>query len=304
MSTRLKPFRKDEELAAIPVDQPVLVELGPEPSGTEPEKGADRDTDQGVKTLEEQLAASKEAERRADEGRRDAERRATEATAEAEKELLSNSLAGAQSEEAAAKEAFKKAFEAGDSDAMADAQSKIGRAAARILQFEGAVAQFEEEAKAEKDRPEPQVDIVTAIDRDPKLMAPERDWLKAHTETLTDTRLNRKLGVAYDEALAAGHKRGSDGYFKFLDQFMGYAKASDDEPDEDNSEKASHMSAPVSREATSSTSGRPTSPTRVTLTPAEREIARSMGVSDVNYAKGKLQLEANKKSDPEKFAAR
>lgn len=314
MAPRLKPLRKDEELAAIPVDQPVLVELAPEPSGAEPDKGAEREVDDGVKTLEQQLAASKEAERQAQDRERAERLRADEAEAEAnrvksasvdtEKELLTNSLAGAQAESTSAKESFKKAFEAGDSDAMADAQEKIGRAAARVLQFEGAVAQFDEDAKAEKDRPEPKVDIITAIDRDTKLLPTERDWLKAHTEVLTDSATNRELSVGYDRAIKAGHKRGTTGYFKFLDQFMGYAEPDNEQEAEDTSERPSIMGAPVSRESRSSTTGQPLKGSQIRIEGEERALARSMGLTDAQWARGKQQLEANKRADPEKYARR
>lgn len=313
---KLKPIKDEKELAAIPLDEPVLVELEPPATGAEREtKGAgEEDTggdDDGSKHLQEQLAASQEAGRREREAREAAERREREAREEAdrlrtsnsdnEKELLTTSLATAQGEQNAAKAKFKQAYESGDADAMAEAQQEIGRAAARVVHFEGAIAQFDETAK-EKPKADEKVDIITAIDRDPNLQPAERDWLKDHSETLTDPRLNRKLSVAYDEALAKGFKRGSDGYFKFLDQFMGYAKAEKVE-DDDADTKGGDVAAPVSREART-TGGRPATSTRITLTPTERELARSMGLTDVEYARGKVQLEQNKRADPAKFASR
>lgn len=327
---KLKPIKDEKELAAVPLDEPVLVELEPVATGVDTEREPERkdddvlktDTEDGAAKLERQLKASKEAERTANLARDDAERRAREATEEAErlktagadteKELLTNSLAGAQAEEAAAKAELERALEAADWKAVGEAQSKIGRAAAKIVNFEGAIGQFEEAATAEperKERPEPQVDIITAIDRDPKLMPKERDWLKEHSETLTDNKLNRKLSVAYDEALEAGHKRGSSGYFQFLDKFMGYAQPSaddarnGDEPADDNTERGSHMSAPVVRE-NRSLGGRPPAPTRVTLSPEQRQLARDMGLTDAAYARGVVKLQENKKADPERFAGR
>lgn len=326
---KLKPIKDEKELAAVPLDEPVLVELEPaatgavveEPEREEPERGEPK---KGEDTLKAQLEASQEATRiereRADKADRDAKaardeaERLKSAGADTEKELLTNSLASAQADEAAAKLAFKAAFEAGDADAMADAQAKIGRASAKVVNFEGAVAQFDEDSaereRIAKEQPktEERVDIVTAIDRDPNLMPGERAWLKEHTEVLTDTRRNRELSVGYDRALAKGFKRGSEGYFKFLDEFMGFAEAGrSGDPDDDqtdNTERASIVSAPVSRDNRSSSTGRPTAPTRITLSPAEREAARNMGVSEVAYAKGKLQLTANKQSDPERYAGR
>lgn len=330
---KLKPIKDEEELARVPLDEPVLVELEPAATGMLAEPDGEREQevartadageqDDGSKALKAQLEASQEAERRERDRATAAERDAQAAREERdalrttntgnEKELLNTSLSGAQAEEAAAQAEFEKAFELGDAKLMGAAQAKIGRAAAKVVHYEGAVAQFDEDA-AERERiaketpkQEERVDIVTAIDRDDKLMPKERDWLKEHTEVLTDPRRNRELSVGYDRALAKGFKRGSDGYFKFLDEFMGFAepeRAADEEDDTDN-QRASIVSAPVTRDNRSSSTGRPTTPTRVTLTPAEREAARNMGVSDVAYAKGKLQLAANKQADPERYAGR
>lgn len=326
---KLKPIKDEKELAAVPLDEPVLVELEPAATGLAAEADdADKDTartvekdeaDDGSKALKAALEASKEAERVANERATAADQRARDAAAEAdrlrssgadsEKELLSTSLAAAQAEEAAAQAELEKAFEVGDAKLMGAAQAKIGRAAARVVNLEGAIAQFDEDAKTAKTeretaKPEPQVDIVTAIDRDDKLMPKERDWLKEHTEVLTDPRRNRELSVGYDRALAKGFKRGSEGYFKFLDEFMGFAEPERAEPEDTETERASIVSAPVTRDNRSSSTGRPTTPTRIMLTPAQREAARNMGVSDVAYARGVQQLDANKKADPERYAGR
>lgn len=325
---KLKPIKDEDELAAIPLNEPVLVELEPPATGAAPEvedrSGPDTEVDKtdGVEALKTQLKASEDATRRERERATTAEREAQQAREETarlktangdtEKELLTNSLASAQSDVAAAKAEFKVAFESADPDAIANAQEKIGRAAAKVIHFEGAIASAEDDAKTEADRPEqqqPQVDIITAIDRMPNLVPKERDWLKAHPEVLTDPVSVRELDVAYNRAIKQGFKRGTDGYFKFLDTFMGYAEPEKTEqPNEDNDppsqERASIVSAPVARDNRSSLTNRQTTPTRIMLTPEQRDLARSMGLTDVQYAKGKLQLDANKKADPERFAGR
>lgn len=328
--SKLKPMSDDKELAAVPQSEAVLVELEPPtPSNAEVEepepepvrKRAEKDEpDAGPSALEKQLLASQEAERlareRADTAERDARTARQErdeiktASADTEKELLVNSLTSAQAEESAAQAEFEKAFEAGDAKAMAAAQSKIGRAAAKVLNYEGAVAQFETEAKVTKEapeRPEPQVDIVTAIDRDPKLMPKEREWLKAHPEVLTDTGINAELSVGYARALRAGHRRGTEAYFQYLDEFLGYAepaRANTEDGGERNEERASVVSAPVSRDNRSSVTNQRLTPTQVKLTPQQREMAALSGLSDIEYARGLQQMHADKSVNPEKYAAR
>jgi hypothetical protein len=55
----------------------------------------------------------------------------------------------------------------------------------------------------------------------------------------------------------------------------------------------------VSRESRSP-SGQPSN-ARVTLSPEQRDLARSMGLSDVEYARGVVALGADKKANPEKY---
>lgn len=321
---KLKPIADEKELAAVPLDEPVLVELEPAAPVAENDdevvkpalKVVPRDEpEDGAAKLEKQLRASEEAtarerernaalERERDEARQEAARLRT-TTADTEKELLNNSLAGAQAAQAAAKAQFKVAFDAGDPEAMAEANALIARAATDIRNYEGAVANFETDAEIVepvRQQRQQEVSIESAIDRDPKLLGPERDWLKSHTEVLTDPKANRKLGVAYDEALEQGLKRGTPAYFEFLDKRLGYAEA---EADGDNrTERASIVAAPVSRDNRSSTTGQKLTPSQVRLTPEQREMAMLTGVTDIEYARGLVQMENDKRANPEKYATR
>lgn len=320
MAPRLKPIKDEKELAAVPLDEPVLVELEPAATGVVDDEPAVRTVekeqpDDGAAKLEKQLQASQEAERisreRADQAERDtaaaiADRdRLRSVNVDTEKELLTSSLASAQAEEAAAQAELEKAFETGDSKAMGAAHSKIGRAAAKIVNLEGAVAEFEQQAKVEKEAPRTTapVDIITTIDRMPDLVPKEREWLKAHPEVLMDARAVKELDVGYNRAIAAGHRRGTDAYFQFLDQFMGYADAGERD-DTTSNERASIVAAPVSRDNRSSVTGQRTSATQVRLTSQQREMAALSGLSDTEYARGLLQMEADKRASPEKYATR
>lgn len=314
---KLRPIKDDAELARVPLDEPVLVELEPDTADARaaaPEGGEEelRGSDDGAGQLAEQLREAQDAAKRDREAREEAERVAREAREEAdrlrtssadtEKELLTSSLERAQQERDAAKAEYVKAYELGDPSAMADAQEKIARAATDIRSYEGAIAEFEEGAKKPAAKSEPAPDLKTAVDRDPTLMPEERGWLKDHLEVLSDQRLNRKLAVGYDEAMAKGFKRGSKGYFKFLDEFMGFSGREADDADEP-AERSTIVAAPVSRESRGN-SGRPSVPTRIQLSPAERQIARDMGISDAAYAKGVQKREAERRANPDKFAGR
>jgi hypothetical protein len=335
---KLKPLKDDKDLAAVPIDEPVLVEL--EPVATGLDLGADTDRDKGgddddkrqrtrkkdddtdpVKVLQTQMEDMRRANatetarlvREAEEARREATE-AKAANTGTEKELLSSSLTGAQDAEAAAQAEFEKAFEAGDAKAMALAQSKIGRAAARVLHYEGAIADFEARPKAEpegerdgQDKPQQFTSVEAAIDARADLTDVERKWLKEHQDAWVDPARNQELAVAYRRAIGKGLQRGTPAYFKFIEEFMGYSEpGTGDENDDDNNDedRSAIVSAPVSRDNRSTTTGRPQAPNRIMLNAEQRGLARSMGLTDTQYARGVLQLEQNKKSDPERYRAR
>lgn len=326
---RLKALSKPEELSAIPVDQPVLVELEPLPTALADDadaSGHDAGTsgpepDDGAAALQKQLDAAKaataaaeeradtehkqrlEAIRAADDARKEADKARSE-RADTESEAIASGLAAAQAVRDAAKGDLKAAFEAGDSERMADAQERLGRAAADIRDFERAAAAHADRKERDKDTPRTSNDapqsVEAIIDTMPNLLASERDWLKAHKDSFGDPALDS----AHRRAIREGNARGTPEYFAFVEKALGYRTAAAETTTDDNDERNPPVTAPVSRDARSSISGKPTNANRIHLTPDQRQIARDMGISDVAYARGVAQLAANKKSDPEKYSGR
>lgn len=314
----LRALKTDEEIAAIPLDQPILVELPGGVIDVDEEGGivADKSTGKtkepeavdGAKVLQEQLEASHrahEAERaRADKAERDAtdaRKLAAEAgkrTAALEGDVITGGLAAAQAEVVSAKQALQTAGEAGDYKAMADAQERIARAAGKILNFEAGAAEIAErpkvEARQEQVRQAP-LDPIAAIDSNPNLLPAERQWLKDHPDAVIDMKRNNELGVAYERAVKQGLTRGTPAYFTYLNEFMGYEKPANDA---DNS-RETNVSAPPSRQERGG-DGRP-SANRITLSPEQREIAKSMGVTDIEYARQVQAFEVARKVEPDKY---
>ncbi len=318
----LRALKTDEEIAAIPLDQPILVEL---PGGViddidntddagkvgKVEKKAEPE-DNGAKVLQEQLEASQraqEAERvrreAADARAEKAERAAAEATkrtAALETDVISGGLAAAQAEVAAAKLALQNAGEAGDYKGMADAQERIARAASKVLNYEAGAAEIAERKEVPETRQEQTrqvTDPIMAVDSNPNLFPAEKEWLKSHPDAITDTKRNNELGVGYERALKKGLVRGTPDYFAFLNEFMGYEKPT---TNDDNNQGSGNVQAPPSRQERGG-DGKP-SQNRITLSPEQREIAKSMGVSEIEYAKQVVAFEAAKKADPEKYQGR
>lgn len=318
----LRALKTDEEISAIPLDQEILIELPSatidEPDIPEPKTPKRTEPDAGAKTLQEQLEAAQAAQRASDERAARAERDATEArrlaserereateararSASLEGDVISGGLSAAQAERDAAKQEFKRAFDAGDPDAMANAQSRMGRAEAKILTYEAGAAEIAERREAPAESQQQQTrqapaDPMAAIDTNPNLFAEEKVWLKAHPDAVTDTKRNNELVVAYERALRQGLVRGTPDYFAYLNEFMGYEKPANNQS---NQERDRQVQAPPSRNDRGS-DGRPSNST-VSLSPEERKMAAELGVSEKSYAIGKQELAARKRSDPDKY---
>ena len=312
MATKPRALKTVEEIRAVPLDQPVLVEL---PSGVEPaepEKKAEPERKEPPKEdaaarLQAQLETMQRAHD-ADKQRLAAERDAAieaarvarEQQSTSDQQLNTTSLARAQSDIAAAKLAYKTAMESGDYAAAGDAQEKLSRASAMVLNLEGAAAQAAVEPK-EPPKPVQQsapqfTSVSEAVEMSPQLLPSEKEWIKKHPETWSDRKMNVRLEDGYNRAMDKGLQRGTDAYLEFLDQHMGYAQA-----DEGNGEDNTMAAAPVSRQ-TNSLSGQPVqSDGQIMLSPEQREFCATNGINEVTYARNVQRLAKEKKINPEKY---
>src|SRR5262249_32293639 len=148
-----------------------------------------------------------------------------------EHEYLTSALTSATNELTAAKALAKQAGETSDWAAQAEAHDAIADARTRINQLQNAIAGLDQqmkEAEARRKQPPPQngpVDVNDAIDQNQALLPKERQYLKTHPELVLDKGLNDELSVAHNRALRQGIRRGSDAYFTFLDDFLGFKEA-------------------------------------------------------------------------------
>ena len=325
----LKPMRTAEEIAAVPETEPVLIELTTESSGVAPpgadpelkaasvEIPADKSSPAPEKVaepespLQKQLDALKAAEAEAQ--RQLAESRAREAAAinaanqrgealyqaenareQAQYDAVLNAIGAAQAEADKAQDDLAAAMAEQDFRKAAEAQRRLSIATTRQVQLEDGKAAFE--ARAEQPRHEPlrAAPTVDPIDAMSHLSPKQKTWLKSHREVQSDNAQLARLGAAHWDALKEGHQQDSDGYFQVLEERLGYRQAVRAEAKEPEPQRRSvPMSAPVSRDAPSLSTGRPTT-TRVELTAAQREAARISGVDDVTYARNLLRLNSLK----------
>lgn len=328
---KLRPLRTAEEIAAVPADQPVLIEIPNETVAitasssdaepvvekveAKPEPAAEPEPES---TLQKQLDDLKKAEESA--RRQLAESQAREQAAmrtintrnnelyqergereQAQYDAVLNALGAAQAEADKAQNDYEAGLAGQDYRLAAEAQRRLTVATARMVQLEDGKAVFE--ARAQEPRPAPQPERAQGdpIDAMTHLSSRQRDWLKGHRDAQTDPAKLARLGAAHWDALEAGHAQDSDAYFATLEEKLGYrqpapaAKVVDDDDyvSPEPKHRSMPVSAPVSRDSPSLSTGRAT-PTRVELTAAQREHARVAGVDDVTYAKNVLRLKALK----------
>jgi hypothetical protein len=330
---RLRPLRTKEEIDKVPPEKSVTIDLQPEgvvnleenpfedqssqqpppksPVRKAPQEEQDDPSDL-KRQLEEMKLAKGESDRRIQEeirARQEAEKLMREREQEAgqsriraedaEYDAILNAIGAAESE---AESAERDIAIAGDPSApdpkrAAEANRRMARAEARLVQLQDGKAAIEHAkttaATRAKEQP-PRRENPTVeqyVDQLPNLSHSQREWLKKHPDALTDNRKNMRLQGAHVEAEDQGLSAGSTEYFEYLEERLGYRKPQmrNDDDDEPAQQRAP-VSAPPSRNATNPASGRPTN-NQITLTPEQREIARLSGIDDLTYARQLRKLQ-------------
>lgn len=209
-------------------------------------------------------------------------RRLQQQLAVSSKVFVEQSQSSAQLELETAKKKYKEAYEAGDSDALADAQAEVAKATWRL-------------EKAQDLRPlQVREDEVQTPQRSnaPKVTDRDQRWLQTNTWFGTDPEMTASaLGLHQKLAKDRGDNFvGTDDYYKIVDatmrrRFPEYF-GSDDEPaqEEEPPRRATKPSAVVAPAT------RSTPPNRIKLKASEAAIAKRLGVPIELYAKQVAQL--------------
>lgn len=336
---KLRAPKKEPEI--VPDDQPITIELTdektpasngedielkePEEELPEPEPEPEDDRE-ALRAQVEKLTQAERIQRdRAttlEADRAEAIRRANEAAAreaaardeagQAQYETILNALEANKAEADAAQQALEQAHTDGNFKAVAEAQRRIGRAEAQIVRLEEGKSAYEQWAQEQKTiRQQQQPRKPVEQQQDPvdagfsNLPEVARNWLKSHREYTTDPRKNARIQALHWDVVDEGHEPYSTAYFESLETHLGLRQPKEktmDEPTEPATKRTSApVSAPVTREAPSPSTGKPSS-TRVPLSATERETARfsmpHLPPADAErvYAENKLKLAALKKS--------
>jgi hypothetical protein len=243
-----------------------------------------------TKGYHDERRAKEAAERERDEAIRAAKIMAEEAKRlqtqleEGTKVFIDQGKSAAQAKLEAAKRAFKDAYEAGDSDLLADAQARISQATIEIEKADAIKPLQTKEFDVQipsydvQEQQQPQVDPRTAKWLDENPWYGDDDEMSASALGL-HKKLEKQFGKQYI---------GSEEYFKNIDdtmkrRFPEYFGSEVKEESSEEEEKPQPRAKPASNVVAPAT--RSTAPSKVKLTKSQVAIAKKLGVPLELYAK-------------------
>ena len=199
---------------------------------------------------------------------------------EGEGVLVNEAKARVASEITSAKREYKEAYEAGDSDAVLEAQMKLSK-----LQFEEDRVQNWRPAKAaveqQVEEPAPR-----AAPRVPKPDARAQEWASENEWFDKDNAMRRYAILVHEELLESGVDSTSEVYYNKINEAMRSRypdRFADVEPEvRQPQRKAGSVVAPGGRNTASSRN-------KVVITSSEAAIAKRLGLSNKEYAAQKLK---------------
>jgi hypothetical protein len=221
---------------------------------------------------------------------------------DAEYNSILTAIAAEQSSIDKAEGDYTAAAAAGDWATAGKAQRIMAAASARLDRLEDGKQSFDTKRETDKTKaPEVRRTAPPTQDFEQRIATlPEqaRGWLRKHPEFINDTAQNRKIQAAHGAIVDLdGVEAFSSAYFDALDTRFGFKAAAAPartEPEPQPQRRNMPVSAPVSRDVPSA-SGQRDTPTKVTLTAEERQIARtSFTATDMTDAQKELAYARNK----------
>lgn len=270
--------------AEDPAPEPVADEIAPEA---------------GIEELKRKLANEKSA-------RAEAERRAEQANSQVRKaygevedtnyQLVVNAIDTVKGRAEALKAAYRDAMSVGDYDKVAELQEAMSVNAVQHSELEKGRAAMESrirQMQAEAAAPAPRNS--DPIEQLAESVSPRSAaWLRRNRDLVQDQRSLKKMFRAHEDAVDDGLEPDSDAYFNFIEGRLGVGRREEpvDSPLSAAAAPATprRSSPPASAPVTRSGNGAGARPGTVTLSREEKETARALGMTEIEYAGNKMAL--------------
>lgn len=197
-----------------------------------------------------------------------------------EKNVLATVQRAVEMEMDAAKKAYREAYDSGDTDKVMEAQERLTQATLKVEK----VKNFRPQPLQEQETPvQMQPQPVQQVRPDPSAQAwqQENPWF-GEDEEMTSL----ALGL-HERLKREGVAVSSQEYYRRIDATIRKRFP------EKFEEEAEQESRPVRKSSVVAPATRSTSPKRVRLNPSEMSLAKKLNLTPEQYAKAKLEMEAN-----------
>jgi hypothetical protein len=254
-------------------------------------------SDDGVELLRRQLEEKKreadEAKRQKAEAERIAQQREQEVRTyqnqaqDSQHTAFVNAIASFERDAEMLEKAYAEQLSAGDYIAAAKVQRQMAQIESKLSQLHQGREALEERQRYQEAQPAYEQPRVQQVEADPfeqriqHLHPTAQQWVRQHPEYVTNPRMNSKMVETHWRALDEGYTANSPDYFSYLESEL--LSPAQSQP---KVQRTAMAAAPVSRSNSSVIRGQ--SGVTVTLTPAERDHAASMDMTDEEYAANKL----------------
>lgn len=209
-----------------------------------------------------------------------------------EKAYIQEVTKSAQNDLITAKEKLKQAYEGGDAEKITDAQEALTEAKLRIKQYENFQPSLQDDFTSVQANQQYQVPPAPQPVTDPKAEA----WKEQNPWFGTDEEMTALALGLHEKLVRSGVDPRSDDYYDRVNATMrkrfpeAFEYAEEERPTQTRQEekpartKPANVVAPVTRG---------TAPRQVRLTPTQVAIAKKLGLSNEQYAREMMKLEAN-----------
>lgn len=183
--------------------------------------------------------------------------------------LASTKLASANDMLAAARTAYKAARAEGDPDKEVEAQEAIAKAVSQRDWAQQRKDYLEQNKFAAPPPRQEAADDYAGL----SLMPSERSWLSSRPQFRTDPKYRSRVVGASQIAEADGNQRGSDAYFRRIEELIGEGRRESPRSEPEPSESTHRPSSDVAPTRRAQPGAAPVGRVRVELTANQREVA-------------------------------
>jgi len=279
----------DSELVASAEEPAVEVEI----DGAEDGSGESKDYKKIVKKLQKKIEKERKLRESAEQQAKMASMQVNKAYNEVEDsnlQLVNSAIDTLNRDNEILKVNYREAMSIGDYDRAAEIQQAMSGNQAKLLQLENGKASMEN--KPRKPLVSDPVEQFAA-----QLSPRSAEWVRKNPQYVTDPRLNQKMIAAHQMAMADGLVADTDDYFEYVEETLRIKRKDkeknrqdDIEGDDPMSKAAKPMSRSVPPPSAPVSKGGNNRPGVMTLTRAQADMAKSLGMTDKEYAMSLLNL--------------